>query len=136
MASDSSAPASSLADALREAVDAGLPRAIAELSDLVRIPSVSWDGFDVEHVRRSAARVAELARETGVFDEVDVFDENVICNRPEDPDSENLAMANLPFQDPQLFETKMPGWKINSRNCWRAIVFEALARTCRPLSKS
>lgn len=74
MASDSSAPASSLADALREAVDAGLPRAIAELSDLVRIPSVSWDGFDVEHVRRSAARVAELARETGVFDEVDVFD--------------------------------------------------------------
>lgn len=74
MAPDSSAPASPHADALREAVDAGLPRAIAELSDLVRIPSVSWDGFDVEHVRRSAARVAELARETGVFETVDVFD--------------------------------------------------------------
>ena len=57
---------------LREAVQAGLPVAIAELSDLVRIPSVSWDGFDPEHVVASAERVAELARGTGVFDDVEV----------------------------------------------------------------
>ena len=62
--SSASTPASSPhADDLREAVQAGLPAAIAELSTLVRIPSVSWDGFDPEHVRASAERVAELARE-------------------------------------------------------------------------
>jgi cysteinylglycine-S-conjugate dipeptidase len=60
------------ADALREAVQAGLPTSIADLSDLVRIPSVSWDGFDHDHVIASAEKVAELARGTGVFDEVDV----------------------------------------------------------------
>ncbi|MEO8262393.1 MAG: dipeptidase [Pseudolysinimonas sp.] len=60
------------ADALREAVDAGFPTSVADLSDLVRIPSVSWDGFDHDHVVASAERVAELARGTGVFDAVDV----------------------------------------------------------------
>jgi len=54
-----------------------LPTAIAELSTLVRIPSVSWDGFDPEHVRASAERVAELARETGVFDSVEVIQEPI-----------------------------------------------------------
>ena len=51
---------------------AGLPVSIAELSDLVRIPSVSWDGFDPEHVVASAERVAELARGTGVFDDIEI----------------------------------------------------------------
>ncbi len=60
------------AEELREAVSAGLPAAIADLSGLVRIPSVSWDGFDFAHVRASAERVAELARELGVFEKVDV----------------------------------------------------------------
>jgi len=60
------------ADELREAVSAGLPTAIAELSGLVRIPSVSWDGFDFAHVHASAERVAELARGLGVFEQVDV----------------------------------------------------------------
>ena len=57
---------------LREAVKAGLPVAIADLSNLVRIPSVSWDGFDPEHVVASAEAVAELARGTGVFEAVDI----------------------------------------------------------------
>ncbi len=57
-------------ESLRESVRAGLPRAIAELSDLVRIPSVSWDGFDPAHVQASADRVAALLRELDVFDEV------------------------------------------------------------------
>ena len=60
------------ADDLRAAVAAGFPTAVAELSQLVRIPSVSWDGFDPAHVRASAEQVAQLARETGVFETVEV----------------------------------------------------------------
>ncbi len=76
--SSASTPGSSPhADDLREAVQAGLPAAIAELSTLVRIPSVSWDGFDPDHVRASAERVAELARETGVFETVEVIQEPI-----------------------------------------------------------
>lgn len=57
-------------EALRASVRGGLPRAIAELSELVRIPSVSWDGFDPAQVLASAERTAELLRELGVFDTV------------------------------------------------------------------
>jgi len=74
------------ADELREAVTAGLPAAIAELSGLVRIPSVSWDGFDFAHVHASAERVAELARELGVFETVEVVQLPV-----SDPDSDALG---------------------------------------------
>lgn len=65
------------ADEFREAVQAGLPLAIADLSTLVRIPSVSWDGFDPAHVRASAEKVAALARATGIFDTVDVIQEPI-----------------------------------------------------------
>ena len=57
---------------LREAVEAGFPAAVADLTRLVRIPSVSWDGFDHTHVQRSAEAVAELARDTGVFEAVEI----------------------------------------------------------------
>jgi acetylornithine deacetylase/succinyl-diaminopimelate desuccinylase-like protein len=61
-----------LAAELTEAVAAGFPVAVADLSRLVRIPSVSWDGFDPEHVAASAEAVRDLAEGTGVFDEVEV----------------------------------------------------------------
>ncbi|MEP6842933.1 MAG: dipeptidase [Pseudolysinimonas sp.] len=76
-ASEPSSTSTPHADAFREAVQAGLPAAIAELSTLVRIPSVSWDGFDPAHVRASAERVAELARATGIFESVDVIQEPI-----------------------------------------------------------
>ncbi|RWZ61283.1 dipeptidase [Labedella populi] len=57
-------------DALREAVRLGLPSTIADLSALVRIPSVSWSAFDPAHVQSSAEAVAALAEGTGVFDSV------------------------------------------------------------------
>lgn len=73
MANDES-PASDLRERLAEAVQAGLPTAIAELTGLARIPSVSWAGFDRAEVRRSAERVAELARESGVFETIAIVD--------------------------------------------------------------
>lgn len=65
-------PSTPFADELREAVAAGFPLAVADLSRLVRIPSVSWDGFDPDQVEASAEAVKALAIDTGVFDDVDV----------------------------------------------------------------
>ncbi|WP_349898191.1 dipeptidase [Parafrigoribacterium soli] len=61
-----------LLQTLREAVQAGFPAAVADLSRLVRIPSVSWEAFDARHVAESADAVAGLVRELGVFDDVTV----------------------------------------------------------------
>jgi len=57
-------------DALKQAVQLGLPSTIADLSNLVRIPSVSWDGFDPAHVQASAEAVKALVDGLGVFDSV------------------------------------------------------------------
>ena len=57
---------------IRGIVEAGLPTSIADLTDLVRIPSVSWDAFDPAHVAASAEKVAALFEATGVFDNVEV----------------------------------------------------------------
>jgi acetylornithine deacetylase/succinyl-diaminopimelate desuccinylase-like protein len=65
-------PSTLFAAELREAVAAGFPLAVADLSRLVRIPSVSWDGFDPEQVQASAEAVKALATDTGVFDQVDI----------------------------------------------------------------
>lgn len=59
-----------LVAALRDSVRNGLPHAIADLSALVRIPSVSWDGFDPEHVVRTADHTAQLLRELSFFETV------------------------------------------------------------------
>ena len=50
----------------------GFPASVADLSRLVRIPSVSWAAFDPSHVSESADAVAELVRGLGVFDSVQV----------------------------------------------------------------
>ena len=63
---------SAVDDAIRSAVAGGLPSTIADLSRLVRIPSVSWAAFDPAHVRESAEAVAALAEATGVFDSVEI----------------------------------------------------------------
>jgi acetylornithine deacetylase/succinyl-diaminopimelate desuccinylase-like protein len=59
-------------DAIRMSVASKLPRTIADLCALVRIPSVSWAAFDPEHVAESAAAVAALLRNTGIFETVDI----------------------------------------------------------------
>jgi len=57
---------------LADAVDAGLPAAIADLSNLVRIPSVAWEGFDFSLVDASAEAVRALFEQTGVFELVEI----------------------------------------------------------------
>lgn len=57
---------------LADAVQAGLPSAIADLSRLVRIPSVSWNGYDFANVDASAAAVKDLVDDLGIFDLVEI----------------------------------------------------------------
>ncbi|SDS76690.1 dipeptidase [Microterricola viridarii] len=59
-------------EAVRESVELDLPRTIAELSSLVRIPSVAWSAFDPAQVQASAEAVAALVRELGVFETVEI----------------------------------------------------------------
>lgn len=61
-----------LLEPLRQSVQAGLPVAISDLGRLVRIPSVSWDGFDPERVVESAVAIKGLLEGLGVFDAVDI----------------------------------------------------------------
>lgn len=58
---------------LRSLVIAGAPHIVADLAGLIRIPSVSWDGFDLDHLEASAARVMELFTATELFDQVGVY---------------------------------------------------------------
>jgi acetylornithine deacetylase/succinyl-diaminopimelate desuccinylase-like protein len=60
------------ADALRDAVQNGMPAAVADLTRLVKIPSVSWDGFDPAHVQASAEAAKEILEGIGVFESVEI----------------------------------------------------------------
>jgi acetylornithine deacetylase/succinyl-diaminopimelate desuccinylase-like protein len=61
-----------LLEALRSAVQGGMPTAIADLGSLVRIPSVSWDGFDPGHMLASAEAVKVMLDDLAVFDSVEI----------------------------------------------------------------
>ena len=51
---------------MRGRVDADLPRMIADLERLVRIPSIGYPGYDPANVRASAEATAEILRDAGV----------------------------------------------------------------------
>ncbi|SJN19260.1 Catalyzes the cleavage of p-aminobenzoyl-glutamate to p-aminobenzoate and glutamate, subunit A [Microbacterium esteraromaticum] len=59
--------------AVLEAVALGIPAAVSDIGTLVRIPGIAWPAFDQTQLERSADAVADLARGTGVFDEVRVL---------------------------------------------------------------
>ncbi|PVW03435.1 dipeptidase [Microbacterium sp. Gd 4-13] len=65
-------PETSRQDAVRSAATEGIPTALADLGALVRIPSIAWPAFDQTQLERSAEAVADLAREIGVFDSVEI----------------------------------------------------------------
>ncbi|MFH8252363.1 dipeptidase [Microbacterium sp. B2969] len=62
------------AEAVRDAALAGVPAALADLGNLVRIPSVAFPGFDPAPVRRSAEAVKALVEATGLFETVAIAD--------------------------------------------------------------
>ncbi|NNC10423.1 dipeptidase [Planctomonas sp. JC2975] len=70
--SEEDQPQADLTVSLSRAVQDGMPLAVADLTDLVRIPSVSWSAFDPENVARSADAVASLLRALDVFDTVEI----------------------------------------------------------------
>ena len=72
MSEDSLRPDSISVTLVKEKVDAAFPHALAQLGDLVRIPGIAWDAFDAADLERSAETVAQLFRETGVFETVDI----------------------------------------------------------------
>ncbi len=77
MTSSESPASASSESAVSEAVELGIPAALSDLGDLVRIPGIAWPAFDQTQLERSADAVADLARATGVFDDVRVLRANV-----------------------------------------------------------
>ncbi|MBS1675122.1 MAG: dipeptidase [Actinobacteria bacterium] len=59
--------------AVNAAVATGIPSALSDLGDLVRIPGIAWPAFDQTQLVRSAAAISELVEATGVFDSVRVL---------------------------------------------------------------
>lgn len=58
---------------LRAHLQRGAPALLSDLSALIRIPSVSWSGFDPAHLEQSARTVAGLFESTGLFPSVRVL---------------------------------------------------------------
>jgi acetylornithine deacetylase/succinyl-diaminopimelate desuccinylase-like protein len=59
--------------ALRASLTLGAPQLISDLARLVRIPSVSWDGFDAGALDASAEALRLLFEDTGMFDSVGIY---------------------------------------------------------------
>jgi len=114
---------SSLERELREALQRGAPELIRDLCALIRIPSVSWSGFDPEQVNLSAQRVRELCEQTGLFDSVGVYRQGdgapaVIARREPAPGSPTVVLyAHHDVQPPgesALWES--PAYEPSVRN--------------------
>lgn len=62
----------SYAEPLTDAVAKRFETTLAELTELVAIPSIAWEAYDLEQVERSARKVRELALAAG-FDEAEIY---------------------------------------------------------------
>lgn len=61
-----------LVSQVREAVENDFSRRIGDLGRLVKIQGIAWDAFDAANLQTSAEAVAQLFRETGVFETVEI----------------------------------------------------------------
>jgi acetylornithine deacetylase/succinyl-diaminopimelate desuccinylase-like protein len=61
-----------LVSQVRETVENDFSRRIGDLGRLVKIQGIAWDAFDAANLQTSAEAVAQLFRETGVFETVEI----------------------------------------------------------------
>jgi acetylornithine deacetylase/succinyl-diaminopimelate desuccinylase-like protein len=61
-----------LVSQVRDVVDQDFAKRIGDLGRLVKIEGIAWDAFDAANLEASAEAVAELLRETGVFELVEI----------------------------------------------------------------
>ncbi|MBX3311947.1 MAG: M20/M25/M40 family metallo-hydrolase [Microbacteriaceae bacterium] len=61
-----------LLETIRAEIGSNFPVTVADLCNLVKIPSVSFEGFDLEHVQNSAAAVKALFEELELFEEIKI----------------------------------------------------------------
>jgi acetylornithine deacetylase/succinyl-diaminopimelate desuccinylase-like protein len=61
-----------LVSQVRDVVDQDFAKRIGDLGRLVKIEGIAWDAFDAANLESSAEAVAELLRETGVFELVEI----------------------------------------------------------------
>lgn len=59
--------------AVKNIVSSHFPKALEELSALVRIPGIAWEAFDQTQLDKSAEAVADLLRQTDVFESVEIL---------------------------------------------------------------
>lgn len=70
---------------ITEEVQLNFPESVAQLASLVKIPSVSWDGYDQLHVNQSAETVKQLFASLNFFDSLNIHavaDEQDRMGRP------------------------------------------------------
>jgi len=61
-----------LVSQVREIVELDFAKRIGDLGRLVKIQGIAWDAFDAANLQTSAESVAELFRDTGVFETVEI----------------------------------------------------------------
>ena len=108
-------------------MQAGLPAAISQLGALVRIPSVSWDGFDPANVDASAAAVKQLLEDLGVFETVEIC-ACPIAGRADGParGARNASRAQRQAHDPALRPPRRAAAR--RRSDWDSQPFEPTVR--------
>lgn len=66
-----------LADSVRANIAEEFGQLLSELIELAKIPGIAWESFDPAELDRSAAAVAKLFEDTGVFDQVQILSSSV-----------------------------------------------------------
>ncbi len=77
-------PSDDLTSKVRDQIEKDFSQRVATLGKLVRIPGIAWEAFDEADLERSAQAVAELFRNSGVFDEVEIK-RSVVDGKPGAP---------------------------------------------------